>query len=80
MRKLKVSYAIIITALFFILVSVFIVNYVSTISGISLVGGNEMLGYVGTMMVNNYYTILEIMGILLFGSLIGSFYISGKEE
>jgi len=79
-RKLKGSYAIIITALFFILVSVFLVNYVSTLSGLNLVGGNEMLGYVGTMMINNYYTILEIMAILLFGSLIGSFYISGKEE
>ncbi len=77
---MKGSYAIAITALFFILVLIFIVNYVSTLSGINLVGGNEMLGYVGTMMTNNYYTILEIMAILLFGSLIGSFYISGKEE
>ncbi len=80
MRKLKGSYAIIITALFFILVSIFLFNYVNSTSTISLVGGNEMLGYVGTMMIKNYYIILEIMGILLFGSLIGAFYISGKEE
>jgi len=77
---LKGSYAIVITALFFILVSIFLFNYVNSTSAISLVGGNEMLGYVGKMMINNYYTILEIMAILLFGSLIGAFYISGKEE
>ncbi len=80
MRKLKSSYALIITALFFILVVVFLINYISAITGVNFVGGNEMLNYVGSTMVNDYYVILEVMGILLFGSLIGAFYISGKEE
>lgn len=77
MRKLKSSIAISISALFFVLVMLFIygVTYASSTF-------NEPLGDMGRISIDlgNYGIIFEVLAILLVSSMFGAFYLASKEE
>jgi len=76
-RKLKSSIAIIISALFFIIVMLFIYN-VSFTSNI-FIESIRNLGQI-SIEINQYGLIFEVLAILLLSSMFGAFYLASKEE
>jgi len=74
---LKSSIAIIISALFFIIVMLFIYN-VSFTSNI-FIESIRNLGQI-SIEINQYGLIFEVLAILLLSSMFGAFYLASKEE
>jgi len=74
---LKSSFAIIISALFFILVTLFIYGF--NYNGTTFV---EPIKELGNLFINynSYGYIFEILAVLLLSSMFGAFYLASKEE
>ncbi|MGC8565540.1 MAG: hypothetical protein ACP5R0_02590 [Thermoplasmata archaeon] len=74
---MKSSIAIIISALFFIIVMLFIyaVSFTSSI----FIESIKNLGQI-SIEINQYGLIFEVLAILLLSSMFGAFYLASKEE